>query len=83
MKEELYYIQDTRQVVGNCALWWKSKRCGYTTDIDEAGLYSQEEAFSIAAGRDTDKPWPKSIIEKHIVRHVRVECLHRMALEKD
>jgi len=37
MSENLYYIQDTRSVVGNCALWWRKDDQGYTCDIDDAG----------------------------------------------
>jgi hypothetical protein len=39
---QLYYVQDTRQMVGNCMLWWCPDRKGYTTQIDEAGLYTYE-----------------------------------------
>jgi len=34
--EPLYYIQDTRQVCGNSAFWWKPDGHGYTCNIDEA-----------------------------------------------
>ena len=50
MSEPLYYIQDTRQVCGNAALWWRSEGKGYTTNLDEAwkvpGTWS--------SGRETD-----------------------------
>lgn len=74
-KEELYYIQDSRQIVGNCVLWWKPESKGYTTQIDETGLYTKDEADHIAKGRGTDKPWPKSIVDKYIVKHVRMDML--------
>ena len=32
---DLYYIQDTRQCVGNSALWWREDG-GYTCDLRQA-----------------------------------------------
>lgn len=52
----LYLIQDSRSYVGNCVLWWGPNRCGYTTDITEAGLYSKEEAEQQHRERATDIP---------------------------
>lgn len=71
----LFYIQDTRQVVGNCVLWWGPDRAGYTTELDKAGLYEEDEARSIERLRGTDKAWPKDQIDKVAVRHVRGEHL--------
>ncbi|MCA9676773.1 MAG: hypothetical protein KC464_17195, partial [Myxococcales bacterium] len=42
-------VQDTRQVVGNCALWWAKDRAGYVCDLRDAGVYTGAEA---AAMRD-------------------------------
>lgn len=50
--EELYYIQDTRNYVGNSVLWWRPNGTGYTTNL--------VEAWRVPAtwkGRDTDKLW--------------------------
>lgn len=68
MSKQLYYVQDSRQIVGNCMLWWCPDRRGYTTQIDEAGLYTADE---VASMRDTDIGWPKELIESCIVKHVR------------
>lgn len=50
----LFYIQDSRQYVGNDVSWWRPNSGGYTCQIDEAGLY--DEAFCRGA-RDTDIIW--------------------------
>lgn len=68
--EALYYVQDTRQVVGNCGLWWRAERAGYSCNLDEAGKYTGEEA---ARMRDTDVAWPIAHVEANVVRHVRVD----------
>jgi len=46
------------------SLWWKPDRCGYTREILEAGLYSEDEARRIerlrtdGLGRPQDVPVP-------------------------
>jgi len=72
-KEPLFYVQDSRQVVGNCAAWWCPNSAGYTCDIAEAGLYTAKQTMSM---RDTDIPWPKELVEKLVIGHVSVERLH-------
>ncbi len=71
-KEQLYYVHDTRQggCVGNCALWWGKDRKGYTTQLEDAGLYTADEVRGM---RETDVGWPKEFVESIAVRHVRVE----------
>ena len=77
MSENLYYIQDTRSVVGNCALWWRKDDQGYTCDIDDAGVYTEKAMRLRTRDRMTDKPFPVEFVQSHIVRHVRVEPLRR------
>lgn len=57
-----YYIQDARSYVGNDMLFWTQSKGGYTTDLDKAGLFSEEEAREICSDRKTDIAWP----EKHL-----------------
>jgi len=52
-----YYIQDKRQTVGNCILFWREEGRGYTTNLDEAWLV--EENWK---GRTTDVLWPEEIL---------------------
>jgi len=69
---QLYYVQDSRSVVGNCASWWCPNNAGYTCDISKAGLYTAKQVSSM---RETDVAWPKEVVEKLIIKHVRVEHL--------
>lgn len=71
----LYYVQDARQVVGNCALWWCPQSKGYTCELREAGEYSGREVRSM---RDTDVPWPVAAVREVAVQHVRSEGLARL-----
>jgi hypothetical protein len=49
-----YYLQDSRQYVGNDMLFWRKGRSGYTTNLDEAHEFTLEEALD---ERDSDIPW--------------------------
>lgn len=63
MTEKLFYLQDTRTMVGNDMMWWAKDYKGYTTDLDKAQVFSGEEARASAKYRDTDRPWPKEYID--------------------
>lgn len=77
----LYYIQDTRQIVGNCMMFWCPGDKGYTCQLDLAGKYIGAEALSRC--RDgTHMAWPVDFIEVNAVRHVRKDHL-TSALARD
>lgn len=71
--QSLFYIRDKRQVVGNCALWWCPNGHGYTCNLDEAGLFTEEEARDITRNRDTDVAYRAEEVQKHAIRHVRFD----------
>lgn len=75
-EKAFYYIQDTRQVVGNCVLWWRPNGAGYTCDLLDAGIYPGTHA---KGKRDTDVYWPVEEVRKRTIVHVRVERLREMA----
>ncbi len=62
-QEPMFYIQDTRQFVGNCPVWWAPNGGGYVTRLDEAGRYTEQEAVKKNRTRDTDIPWPCAEID--------------------
>lgn len=72
-----FYIQDSRQMVGNCMLFWRPNRSGYTTDIDEAGVYTREEAYSQHKSRDTDVPWTVAYIRSHAKPRVDFQYVNK------
>jgi hypothetical protein len=62
-----YYIIDSRNPIGNCALFWRPEGAGYTTDLKDAGLYEKGHS-----SRDTDIEIPENIIEQCTVTHVEL-----------
>jgi hypothetical protein len=72
MPEQLFYVQDTRQFVGNCVLWWCPDGQGYTCKIDQAGRYTAAQCVGM---RDTDRPWRCEVVDAVVVRHVDAQRL--------
>jgi hypothetical protein len=77
--EPLFYVQDTRGTVGNSVSWWAPDGKGYTTHIDRAGKYTENDR----SWRDTDKLWPVAEVDKLWSRHVDQQDLDRLSEWKD
>lgn len=68
-----YYVQDTRTVVGNCVSWrGEPPGNGYTCDLAQAGIYSGAQVMGM---RETDVPWPDTVVRSCAVSHVKMESL--------
>lgn len=65
---ERYVVQDKRQIVGNCVLWWAKDAKGYTCNLDEAHHYTEAEIRE-RRWRSTDIVRPLSKLT--VIRHVR------------
>ena len=72
-----YYLQDSRQYVGNSMSWWARNGKGYTCDIRNAEIYTEEKAFSRHKSRETDIPWPTDYIDSRISHHIDVQHCDR------
>lgn len=63
MENKDYYIQNG--YVGNTMLFWRKNGDGYTTNLDEAGIWDEESAKTICANRNkNNRAWPISYIDK-------------------
>lgn len=73
-------------------VWWKQDDCGYTCDIREAKVFTEEKAKKICRGRgryartsrDTKKRmWPKKYIDERVSHHVDMQnCDWKQALKE-
>lgn len=54
-----FYLQDSRSSTGDGIMFW-ALGSGYTTNLDKAELFTQEQACS---HRETDIPWPKGYVD--------------------
>lgn len=77
LTDQLWLIQDTRQIVGNCILWWSHEAAGYTTELKDAGRFTESFAKS---QRESDHPIPLSIAKMFTSTHVRADTGIRTAL---
>lgn len=71
--DALYFVQDTRSIVGNCAMFWAKNGAGYVCALEDAGAYPGHE---VANMRETDIPWPMSFVLSIATKHVRASGLH-------
>ncbi len=77
MSQQLFYLQDSRNYVGNDVLWWAKDGNGYTTDLSKAHVYTQDEAQRKHESRKTDIPWPKEYIDAKTRPAVDMQYINR------
>lgn len=59
--------------VRNFVLWWKPESNGYTTNLMDAGLYSEADARGIERGRKEDVAIPAHEVLAHAETTVSIE----------
>ena len=81
MSAPLFYIQN-RGYCGNCLLWWRADRHGYTMNLDEALKLPENEARRLCESRpNEDIPRPVKMIDKYTARHVNCEKLRAAGIK--
>lgn len=80
--EKLYYLQDSRTYTGNCVMWWKRNWEGYTSNIREAALFTEEMAKIQHDKRPSDIPWPVEYINNHTQLTVDMQKIKRSDVSK-
>ena len=73
--DKKYFLQDSRNYVGNSVLWWALGSEGYTTDIAKAEKYTAKEIKEKSL-RETDVVWDSEHVEKNIKSYVDMQCLN-------
>lgn len=76
---DLFYLQDSRQIVGNDMMWWAWSG-GYTSDLRKAEVFDRERAMRLHESRETDIPWPKDYIDGKTRPAVDVQYVDRSAI---
>lgn len=81
-----YYIQNKNAgYLGNAILFWQKGRCGYTPNLDNSEIFTEEEAQEICNGNpDKNKAWPVDYIDgnKGIMRIVDAQYLDLEEIKK-
>lgn len=79
----LYVIRCTKRPSDNVT-WWKPLRAGYTTDLNAAGRYTEEEARKILGTGSCDTAYPLELVEraaKWVVDPAKLRGLPTIILE--
>lgn len=74
-----YYI--INGYVGNNALFWRPNGGGYTCHLDDAGVYSLQEART-RTSRKEDQFWPAELVEASASLQVDMQRLRRVDVEE-
>lgn len=72
-----FYLQDSREYIGNDVLWWAKDGKGYTTDLSKAHVYTREQALAQHRCRPSDIPWPADYIEARTRPAVDMQYINR------
>ena len=76
--DEMFYVQDARNYVGNAVLWWGLNSNGYVCDIHKAQKYTKDEIVkNFGDGRETDIIWPESHVKGAVKEIVDMQGLKR------
>ena len=75
MENKMYYVQNSGYV-GNALTWWREGGRGYTSDIAEAGRFSETEMRDIIDNRpEDDFAWECDYIDNNLeIRKVIIEA---------
>lgn len=66
-KPELFYIQNIDAgFLGNAIMFWRKGRCGYTANLDNSEIFTEDDAAKICRGNPSkNKAWPVKYIDKN------------------
>lgn len=78
--ENEFYLRDTRSDVGSTCMFWAIDGCGYTSNLDNAHVFSREEAQKYADRREHFIPLSKPKVDQ--VSTIRVD-MQRLKLSTD
>jgi hypothetical protein len=80
--ERLYYLCDTRSVVGNCLSFWRKEGKGYSCDLNQAEVYTEAKAMRYHKDRETDVPMPKDLLDSLAHRHIDHQDIDRIVSDQ-
>ncbi|MDG9809493.1 MULTISPECIES: hypothetical protein [Pseudomonas] len=77
---EAWVLQDSRNLVGDRLMFW-ALGGGYTSDLDKAERYTQDQAVAQNRSRESDLPWPLAYLEQRTETAVDCQYIKPEAVE--
>jgi hypothetical protein len=85
MEQQYYIITTAHEAIwpGGVLLFWAANECGYSTFLEQAGRYSEEQAKKICKSRDSvigqeDFMVPCEAVEAEAIRVVDIDKLQKL-----
>lgn len=81
-RPEQFYIATTKHgFVGNATVFWCPNGSGYSCDIEDAGLYTREDAESICGERDDQFMIRDDLVVAHQRNYLHADDMRRLVKE--
>ena len=71
----MFFVQHNGDYVYDFILWWRPESKGYTYDLNDAGLYTLEEAQAIIRIRNEETAWSEADARAHVSAAVSIDHL--------
>jgi hypothetical protein len=75
MKEDEFYLRDTRSNVGSTCMFWKKGGYGYTSNLDQAEIFTHEQAQRYTNEQRHFIPLSKKQSDEVATVRVDMQCL--------
>lgn len=71
---EFYVQRHASGYVGNSMVWWQQGDSGYTCDIQQARVWTDEDSAKLVLeSSEKYKRWPKVAIDEIVQHHVDIQ----------
>lgn len=73
--DQLFFVQDSRGLVGDSLMFWAVGGNGYTSDLRQAARFSKAQVVAMNSSRESDIPWPSDYLLERFYTAVDMQYL--------
>jgi hypothetical protein len=79
--DQLFFVQDSRGLVGDNLMFWAVGSNGYTSDLRQSARFSKTQAVALNSSRESDIPWPSDYLMARF--YIAVDMQHLRHVDKN